>query len=86
MTNPTEHKRINSAMRRAFRSRRFTTDSAGRILRAPAEVEAETESTEEAEPKRLGRADGGAQGHIPVDPIAAVNAAIREATGRRGEG
>jgi hypothetical protein len=84
MTNPAEHERINAVMRAAFRSRRFTTDGAGRLLQGPAaETAPETESTEAAEPERLGSADGGAQGHVAEDPVAAVNAAIRKSRGRR---
>lgn len=81
-----EHTTINDAMRRAFRSNRFTTDSRGRILRAPSDVEAETEPIEEATSKRPGSADAGAQGHVPVDPNAVINNAIRESAGRRGQG
>jgi hypothetical protein len=83
MTNPAEHTRINSAMRDAYRARRLTVHDDGRILRGPSDVEIE-ESTEDATSTGLGRADGGASGAVPVDPVASINAAIRSATGRRG--
>jgi len=83
MSKPNENAKIHDAMRDAFRSNRFTLDSRGRLLRGPVDVEAETAPTEDAPPKRPGKADGGAQGHVPVDPSASINRAIRQlATGQ----
>ncbi len=82
MTN--EHERVNDELRRAFQSRRFTTNAAGRVLRGPAAEEEPEEPTEAAEPERLGRADAGARGAIPADPVAVINTAIRESARRRG--
>ncbi len=85
MTKPNEHAKIHDAMRDAFRSNRFTVDNRGRVLRGPDEETApETGPTEGAPPKRPGKADGGAHGHIPVDPNASINRAIRAALDRRG--
>ncbi len=83
MSTPREHVKVNQSMRDAFRASRITVDNTGRIIRSPVDVEIE-ELTEAAEPERLGRADGGARGAVPVDPIASINTAIRAATGRRG--
>jgi hypothetical protein len=83
MTNPAEHDRINSAMRAAYRERRLIVHDDGRILRAPSDVEIE-ESTEEATSTGLARADAGASGAIPVDPVASINDAIRTSARRRG--
>lgn len=86
MTTPSEHVKVNEAMRRSYRTNRFSVDNSGRLLRGPSlDVDAE-ESTEEAPSKSPGRADGGAQGAVPVDPIASINDAIRSAAGRRGQG
>ncbi len=81
-----EHTTINDEMRRAFRANRFTTDNTGRIVRGPVDEEEEMEIAAEVPSKSPGRADGGAQGHVPVDPNAVINNAIRESAGRRGQG
>jgi hypothetical protein len=83
MSTPREHVKINSAMRDAFRASRITVHDDGRILRAPAAEEPE-EQTEAAEPERLGRADAGARGAVPEDPVASINNAIRTSARRRG--
>ena len=85
MTNPNEP--INQGLRRAFTSGRFTVDGQGRLLRGPdddAETAPETGPTEDAPPMRPGKADGGAQGHLPEDPSASINRTIRAARGQRG--
>lgn len=84
MTNPSEHERVNAELRRSYRANRFSVDARGRVLGPDDETAPETEVSEDAEPERLGRADAGAQGAIPADPVAVINDAIRESARRRG--
>ena len=75
----TDHDPINEAMRQAFHGPRFTTVDG--VRRAPAGVPAEGT---DAAPKPLGKSDAGARGHVPIDPGAAINAAIRRVRVGRG--
>jgi|GEM_PF-2634170 len=75
------HDSINEVMRHAFGSHRFNLDGRGRLLRGP---DAETTpATGPDVPAPLGKSDAGARGHVPTDPGAAINQAIRRALAGR---
>ncbi len=79
---PDEHVKVNQRMRDAFRAHRFSADDTGRILRGPTGPDTEDQPVEDA-PVAMspGRADGGATGSVPQDPLDGINRAIRRVAG-----